>query len=162
MKKLLLISLLFIAVNSFAQDTSKFRIAGIVLKGKVCDNILYFVKYNPSSFPLMDSVFKSKYTNPPGNNTDVTIDSVANKEWLRMWRIFNLDPISLREGWRKDLTDELNLHGTTWIKQRIIMDTQGTNGNNNQRPITGTDQEADARKKEGQKYGKKENDEVVN
>lgn len=158
MKKIFFLILFWVsAAGAFAQlDSSKIRIGGIIIKGKICDNILYFVKYNPGSFPLMDSVFKVKYLNPPSNNTDVTIDSVNNKEWLKMWRMFNTDVISLRENWDKDLKDELNLHGTTWIKQRILKDTQGSTN------IMGTDEEGNARRKEGQKYGKKENDEVVN
>lgn len=153
MKKILLLLavITLFTASSFAQlGSSKIRIGGIVLKGKHCDLILSVVKYNVSNFPLLDSVLKVKYLNPPSNNADVTIDSVSNKEWLRIFRLFNTHTIALRESYYKDVKDELNLHGTVWIKQRIIKD-QYVN-----------DADLDAARKDGQRYGKKQDDDFVN
>lgn len=147
MKTISFIILFLISTTCFCQlDSSKIKTSGIVLKGRDCDMILYLIKYETYSYPQLDSVLKVKYANPPGDNQDVTIDSVPARQFLRLALKAKYNNVCLVEGMFNRIDAELRLHGTAWLINKLNRDK------------TGSDATYDALKKEGQKYGKKQDE----
>lgn len=147
MKKIIFLLFLIPVFCNAQIDSSKIKTAGIVLKGKDCDMILNLVKEDVGNFPDLDSLLKLKYRNPPSNNTDVTLDSIPNRQWLKIATKSKNDIMFVLEGVYKNIDTELRLHGTAWIISRMDKDKSVS------------DKDYDTRKKVGQKYGKRLDDE---
>lgn len=153
MKKILFIQFICILYSGglFAQsDSSKQRVSGIIVKGKDSDGIANIIKGSPNEYPILDSVIKQVYTATVNDNDNITLNSIPNKEWLRMIRKLRADPDWLIAKTYDRVHDTLFLRAGSWVISRIIVD-------DNKQTAT-----IDNRKKDGQKYGKKQDDEPVN
>lgn len=149
MKKAIVIILILVSLNSFAQvDSSKLKTSGIILKGKDCDALAYFIRFDIGNYPDLDSLIKVIYRNPPANGANVTLDSIPAKQWLRVTRFIKYNQICLLQGVFDRINTELRLHGGSWIVGKLDKDN-----------IT-SDAEYQAFKSEGQRFAKKNDDDI--
>lgn len=147
MKKILCIAVVLWSMSAGAQtDSSKQRVSGIILKGREADVVCYMVKNNPSDFPILDSVIKAIYVNKPANGADVTFNAIPNKEWVRIFKRVQNDPISIIKNAFKNIMDELLLHGSEFIIHRVNIE------------VNASEEEFTAMKKIGQDYAQKKDE----
>ena len=147
MKKILLIGIILWSLTSVGQaDSSKQRVSGIGFKGRESDIICYMVKTNQGDFPILDSVIKAIYVIKPGNNDSVTFNAVPNKEWVRMFKKVQNNPVSIIKKSFDNILKELLLHGGSWIIYRVNIE------------VAQSEVEFDDMKKLGQDYAQKKDE----
>lgn len=148
MKKIFLLVLIIVSITSFSQDSSKLKTSGIILKGKDCDAVGYFIRTDIGNYPDLDSLIKVIYRNPPGNAANVTLDSIPAKQWLRIVRSMKINQICLLQGVYDRVNNELRLHGGSWMVGKLDKDN------------IVSDAEYSQLKNDGQRFAKKNDDDI--
>ena len=147
MKYTLALLLIIPLLSNSQVDSSKLKTSGIVFKGKDLDMVADIVRADPMNFPDLDSLIKLKYRNPPANTADVTLDSIPNRQLLKIALRMKSDNMCVLGNVFKNVDAELRLHGTAWIISRLDKDNYVT------------DAALVDRRKRGQRYGQKKDDE---
>ena len=147
MKYIITLLLIIPLIGKTQIDSSKIKTSGIVLKGKDVDMVCDIVRSDPANFPDLDSLIKLKYRNPPANTADVTLDSIPNRQWLKIALRMKNDNMCVLENVFKNVDAELRLHGTAWIISRLDKDKYVS------------DAAVVDRRKRGQRFGQQKDDE---
>ena len=86
MKKILFTASIFLAINTFAQDSTKIK--GLQLQAKILEYLVVNMMYpdNDSLYQVyIDLRPKFRVANPPQNNNLVTIDSIPTVELANLY-----------------------------------------------------------------------------
>lgn len=124
MKKIILFSILFISVKSFAQSDSSRTLITVNVQARDLSYMANFTGYDPI-FEDLDSVMKTKFrvTSPPSGTTSVSMSGVPVRAWW--WILFRLsyDPVAIHTNIVSRLSTLLTAVGNGWLSYRISRET---------------------------------------
>lgn len=146
MKQLLIMLLLIPALCRSQADSAKVTVSNVVIKAKDMYYIKFFLPDNNRNENLDSTINRIERTTSPGNNTDVTINSIERRVWREVYSTLYSQMPAWHGDVQKRVRAALILINDPWLNDKIPKDETEIN--------TGYDNIVVV----GKKMAKKEND----